>query len=96
MSRGTRGPCCRTRPTGWTAGRSISTIRRRRVPVALLCYAEVVEHTLRELSYQLLPREPSRHLAFFLGQFRATTKRLQEAHNRVLVAEVLAEIALLM
>ena len=55
-----------------------------------------MEHTFRELSYQLMPREPSRQLVFFLGQLRATAKRLQEVHNQVLVAEELAKISALM
>ena len=60
------------------------------------CYAEVVEHTFRELSYQLLPREPSRQLGFFLEQLKDTTKRLQEESNQALVANELTAISALM
>ena len=60
------------------------------------CYAEVVEHTFRELSYQLLPREPSRQLGFFLEQLKGTTKRSQEEAGQALAANELTAISAIM
>ena len=47
------------------------------------CYAEVVEHTFREITFQLLPREPSRQLGFFLEQLEGTAKRLLDEYTNL-------------
>ena len=60
------------------------------------CYAEVVEHTFRDITFQLLPREPSRQLGFFLEQLKGTTKRLLDECNQSLVANELTAISALM